>query len=165
MNIVATSIGVRASPEEMLRRILEGQVPTVTRRILRIVVDGGPPHYGFLSGNGIVARFLELYYDHPEPSPRTAAWLLMRGACSALVRGSLAARLTRPYIGRVEIDGEVREGQRWLAVVLGTVEELGLRFRVFHLLPLIAMRCKWWASDPLSASWPASCRRYTAGAG
>jgi diacylglycerol kinase family enzyme len=136
MNIVATSVGVRAQAEVLLRRVLSGErLPVETRRTLRIVADEGPPHYGFLSGNGIVARFLELYYDHPDPSPQTAAWLLTRGAMSALVRGSLAARLTRPYLGRVEIDSSCREGQRWLAVVLGTVEELGLRFRVFHLLP------------------------------
>lgn len=136
MNIVATSVGVRAPPEELLGRVLSGErLRTETRRTLRIQVDDLPPHYGFLSGNGIVARFLELYYDHPDPTPATAAWLLTRGALSALVRGALAAQLTRPYLGRVELDSGQKECTRWLAIVLGTVEELGLRFRVFHLLP------------------------------
>ena len=135
MNIVATSIGISARPEEMLDRILTGEpLQTVTRPLLRVEADSSPPHYGFLSGGGIVARFLELYYDTEDPTPLTAALLLLRGSLSAVVRGSLAARLTRPYLGSVTVDGTLKERREWLAVVFGSVEELGLRFRVFHLL-------------------------------
>ena len=98
MNIIADSVGVRVGAEAMLGRVIDGihtsesplgtgsPLETTTRRLMRIDVDDQPPYYGFLSGNGIIARFLELYYEHPEPSPVSAAWLLTR--TPALRRGS-----------------------------------------------------------------------------
>jgi diacylglycerol kinase (ATP) len=139
MNIVADSVGVRIGAEAMLERVVAGAgaLQTTTRRTLRIVADDRPPLYGFLSGNGIIARFLELYYEQPDPGPRDAAVLLFRGACSALVQGPLIRQLMRPYSGRVLLDGVPlrREdgGDRWTAVALGTVEQMGLGFRVFPM--------------------------------
>jgi diacylglycerol kinase family enzyme len=139
MNIIADSVGVRADAETMLGRVVEAvhageALPTVTRRTLRIELDGGPAYYGFLAGNGIIARFLELYYEQPDPSPVGAAKLLARGALSAMVGGALIRRLTRPYSGQVVLDGRALPNERWVAVAVGTVEQMGLGFRVFHLL-------------------------------
>ncbi|MEQ1569757.1 MAG: diacylglycerol kinase family protein [Myxococcota bacterium] len=136
MNIVADSVGVRVDAETMLGRVVEAihtgdPLPTVTRRLLRVEVDDQPPFFGFLSGNGIIARFLELYYERPDPTPLSAGWLLARGAMSALVGGPLIRRLTRPYSGRVEVDGVDLGGDRWVAVALGSIEQMGLGFQVF----------------------------------
>lgn len=139
MNIIADSVGVRADAEAMLGRVVgsvhEGTaLATTTRRALRIELDDGRPYYGFLSGNGIIARFLEVYYEKPDPTPADAARLLLRGSVSALYGGSLIRRLTRPYAGRVALDGRALDGERWVAVAIGTVEQMGLGFRVFHRL-------------------------------
>jgi diacylglycerol kinase (ATP) len=139
MNIIADSVGVTIDAETMLGRVVEAvhegeALPTVTRRTLRVELDDGPPYYGFLAGNGIIARFLELYYERPDPTPADAARLLVRGALSAVVGGSLIRRLTRPYTGAVTLDGEALPNERWTAVAVGTVEQMGLGFRVFHLL-------------------------------
>ena len=139
MNIIADSIGIRGGAEQTLGRIVDAlhtgaELPTTVCRPMRITVDDGVPYYGFLSGNGIIARYLELYYEHPDPSPLSAAWLLARGAASALVRGPLVKRLLRPYSGTVVVDGIPLPSERWTAVALGTVEQMGLGFRVFHLL-------------------------------
>ena len=133
MNIIADSIGVTLDAEAMLARAVQAPATAATtaRRTMRIEVDDNPPLYGFLSGNGIIARYLELYYADPDPSPRSAASLLLRGAVSAMVQGPLIRELTRPYRGEVRIDGERLPSDRWVAVALGTIEQMGLGFRVF----------------------------------
>ncbi|MCA9493876.1 MAG: diacylglycerol kinase, partial [Myxococcales bacterium] len=102
------------------------------RRLLRVEADDAPPVVGFLSGNGIVARFLEKYYENEDPTPADAARLLLRGSLSALVGGRLARELVRPYVGAVVVDGERLSHERWTAVAIGSVEQMGLGFRVFH---------------------------------
>ncbi|MCB9688664.1 MAG: diacylglycerol kinase [Alphaproteobacteria bacterium] len=132
MNIVADSVGVREKPEVFLPRVTSGDVRLTTRRLLRVEVDDAPPVVGFLSGNGIVARFLEKYYETEDPTPADAARLLLRGSLSAMVGGRLARDLVRPYVGAVIVDGERLTGERWTAVAIGSVEQMGLGFRVFH---------------------------------
>lgn len=136
MNIIANSVGVRGRPRNVLRRLVAAgaKAPTVRVGLMRFDGDGLPVH-GFLFGNGIVARFLEVYYEGSEPSPSKAAWILGRGALSAMIGGPSIRRLTRPYEGSVVADGETLAGDRWTAVAAGTVEQLGLGFRAFHLAP------------------------------
>lgn len=135
MNIVADSVGVREKPEAFLPRVQAGEVRSTTRRLLSVEVDDGPPVVGFLSGNGIVARFLEKYYEADDPTPADAARLLLRGSLSALVGGRLARELVRPYVGSVVVDGQRLPHDRWTAVAIGSIEQMGLGFRVFHLTP------------------------------
>lgn len=139
MNIVADSIGVRVPAAAMLEQVVDayhaGESLRERRvRCIRIELDDQPPSYGFLSGNGIIARFLEVYYEKPDPTPADAARLLLRGSMSALVGGRLIRRLTRPWEGTLTLDGERWPHDRWVAVAIGTIEQMGLGFRVFHLL-------------------------------
>jgi diacylglycerol kinase (ATP) len=137
MNIVADSVGMkleaRTALSRLVRAVRAGQRPPSTRRyVLEVDLGGGePPLYGFLVGNGIIARFLEEYYARPEPTPRDAAGLLSRAALSALVGGPLARRLARPFRGGVTVDGQVLPGDQWVAVAVGSIEQMGLGFRVF----------------------------------
>lgn len=139
MNIVADSIGNRVPAEAMLAQVVDAyhtrsDLPEIQAHMLRIELGDGPPSYGFLSGNGIIARFLELYYEQTDPTPMDAARLLARGSLSALVGGRLIRRLTRPWRGTITLDGARLAGEEWVAVAIGTVEQMGLGFRVFHLL-------------------------------
>lgn len=136
MNIIADSVGVRLGAEAALGRLVEAlhreaPLPSTWRHLIEVDLGAGPPVYGFLSGNGIIARFLEEYYQRSEPVPRDAALLLARAAASALVGGRLAARLTRPFRGEVWVDGAPLPGASWVAVALGSIEQMGLGFRVF----------------------------------
>ena len=56
----------------------------------------------------------------------------MIAIASALVGGPFARTLTRRWRGTVELDGTVLDGQDWLAVAAGTVEQIGLGFRPFR---------------------------------
>lgn len=140
MNIVANSVGVRVGAPQMLNQVVEsyhgGPPLRRTRRwLMRVEGTGCPLQYGFLFGNGIIAGFLEAYYELDDPTPAGAGMLLARGAVSAMVRGAFARRLTRPFEGRVVLDGDAWVEQRWTAVAVGTVEQIGLGFTPFYLVP------------------------------
>jgi diacylglycerol kinase family enzyme len=136
MNIVADSVGATLERAEALGAVVEAQatgadVPTTRRHLLRVDTGEGEPSFGFIVGNGVVARFLDEWEADPAPSPLTAGVLLARAAGSVLVDGALARRLTRPYDGHVTLDGGIVAGTRWTAVAVATIEQMGLGFRVF----------------------------------
>lgn len=132
MNIVADSLGQRSSADQAVKVALSGESPRVEHACPMLVdVGEAAPCLGFLAGGGIISRFLEVYYETPDPTPVDAGLLLARGAASAMVGGALARRLTRPFEGELRVDGEVWEGGPWMAVALGTVEQLGLGFTPF----------------------------------
>ncbi len=138
MNTVASGIGVRGTPAELLGALVaryhSGEpFPEVERNVL--CVPGETPQYGFLFGNGLISNFLEIYYEGAEPSPAKAAWILARAAWSALTGGKMLERLMRPIELEVEADGEVWQRASYLSIGAGTVDDIGLRFRPFHLAP------------------------------
>ena len=135
MNIVANSLNQRGPIRTLLTRLHDAaKRPTHPVWTLKVTGTEGV-HYGFLFGNGIIGRFLEVYYEGSEPTPAKAAAILARGALSAPFGGKMIRRLTRPFSGTVRVDGHDWGPGPWTAVAAGTVEQLGLGFRAFHLAP------------------------------
>lgn len=134
MNIAARSSGWLGKPIPALQAVLShADRPSLVRRrhwLLRI----DERWYGFLWGNGLIARFLEVYEEVDDPTTARAASILARGAASALVQGPFVKRLTRRWEGELEIDGVVHPRKDWLAVAAGTVEQIGLGFRPFRMV-------------------------------
>ncbi len=138
MNTVASGIGVKGSPAALLGALVTRyhageQLGWVERNLL--CVPGPVPQYGFLFGNGLIANFLEAYYEGSDPSPQKAAWILARAVASAMVGGALIRRLMRPIELEVDIDGAAWAPAAYLCVAAGTVDDIGLRFRPFYLAP------------------------------
>lgn len=158
MNTVASGLGVRGATRAILRRIVArlqagAPLPTVTRSLLRVGDEA--PQYGFLFGNGLIANFLEVYYEGSEPSPSKALWILGRGILSAFVNGPAIRRLMRPIHLDWEVDGRRSPRRDHLAIGAGTVDDVGFRFRPFFLAPthpgrlhLLAIAC-----TPLRFVW------------
>lgn len=128
MDIAARSTGWLGRGHHGLARLMQGGLATTERSLL--VADGR--WAGFLFGNGLIARFLEVYEEVEDPTAARAAQILARGAASAAVNGPFVKRLTRRWEGEVELDGEVLPNRDWLAVAAGTVEQIGLGFRPFR---------------------------------
>lgn len=138
MNTVASGIGLRGHAAEVLgalvNRYHQGEpIASVERNLL--CVPGEQAQYGFLFGNGLISNFLEVYYEGSEPTPRKAAWILAKAVLSAMVGGGLIRRLMRPIELEVEVNGETWPATNWLSIGAGTVDDIGLRFRPFHLAP------------------------------
>ncbi|MFT4625132.1 MAG: diacylglycerol kinase (ATP) [Myxococcota bacterium] len=130
MNIVADSIGSRGASTDVLARIVAHvRAGEPLRRTVRWAL-GVEGRLGFLFGNGIVARYLEVHYEGGG-SVWNAARLLGAGALSAMVGGPLAQRLSRPWTGEVVLDGASHGRRDWTAVAIGTVEQIGLQFTPF----------------------------------
>ena len=129
MNTVATGLGIRGRPDGLLgalvRRYHLGEPFAVVERNLLKVGD----QVGFLFGNGLVTNFLNVYYTGKEPSPWKAFKLVVRCVFSAIIRGPFIKRITQPMDVRVEIDGQPWIAQRFLALLAGTVANVGLGMR------------------------------------
>lgn len=135
MNTVASGLGIRGTAatllESLVRRYHQAEpFPTAERHLL--VVDGDVPQAGFLFGTGLLANFLEAYYEGSEPSPAKAAALLAKAAISACVDGAFIRRIMRPTEVEVEVDGTRWDANRFLSVCAGTVDDIGLGFRPFY---------------------------------
>jgi diacylglycerol kinase family enzyme len=136
MNTVADAHKLRGTPESILKALLERrraglQIRAVERDLLAVSVDGGPPRLGFLFGTGAVVTFLDAYYGTGHASPATAAGLLVRAVGSSLVGGPFAAALTAREPVRVTADGDDWPDVPYLAVLAGSVPELGFGFTPF----------------------------------
>ncbi|MCL0148954.1 helix-turn-helix domain-containing protein, partial [Klebsiella pneumoniae] len=67
------------------------------RQAMRI--DGG--QLGFLFGIGLIARYLERYYEGGTPTPLKAAKVFAHLVGSALIGGPVAREATRPFAGPI----------------------------------------------------------------
>lgn len=84
--------------------------------------------YGFMSGGGVVANFLDAYYSTPQPGPWSAAKLLARGVASALGGTELARNIFRGAPVSVLVEGGQVPGEEFTIFLACTIRELGLGF-------------------------------------
>lgn len=136
MNTTSDAIGVQGTPGKILLNLVERyytrQDFDITERdILKIVEQDGTTRYGFIFGNGIIANFLEVYYEHPSPTPVVAASKLSATVASAVVGGDLAKRVMRPVEIELELDGHVLPARPYASIGCATIEQIGLGFRPF----------------------------------
>ena len=135
MNTLSEAVGVRGTPGKILLNLVEkyytGQTFDITDRHILKITDETGTRYGFIFGNGVIANFLDIYYETGNPSPPVAARLLAQTALSAFVGGALIKRVAKPFEAEVELDGEVWPSQEYIAVMASTVEQIGLGFRPF----------------------------------
>lgn len=131
MNTVASGLGIRGRPNELLGRLVgayhSGEPLPVLERNLLVVDDKA----GFLFGNGLLSHFLEAYYRSPDPTPLVAARVLVHAVASALVNGSFARELMRPVEAQVTAGHRRWTATRWMTIAAGTVDDIGLGFRPF----------------------------------
>ncbi len=132
MNVVASSLGLRAKPEAVLAELAEldrrGARPsTLHRRCLRVGND-----YGFIFGNGLLANFLEEYYARGRYGAGRAVWIIFRTLVSLVTTGRYARRVFRRFRGQVAVDGTPLPRTDLTGVGVATVTEIGFRFKLHH---------------------------------
>jgi diacylglycerol kinase family enzyme len=132
MNVVASSLGIRAEPLGLLSELAhdaraDRPPQTVARRCLRV----GDAH-GFVFGNGFMANFLEEYYARPGYGASRAMWILARTFSSATVSGAYAQRVFRKFAGRVTVDGQPLPWRTLTGLSAATVREVGMGFKLNH---------------------------------
>ena len=132
MNVVASSLGIRVKPENLLAELAAseraGTAPvTIRRRCLRVGKG-----YGFIFGNGLLTNFLEEYYARGSYGARRAVWIIFRIFASVLTTGRYARRIFRRFRGRVQVDGSQLPRTQLTGLGAATVSEIGFRFKLHH---------------------------------
>jgi diacylglycerol kinase (ATP) len=134
MNTIANSLGIRGETPKLLfelvdkhRRGLGEQLQIFERELLQV-----GDKYGFIFGNGIIYNFLHEYYSTGNPSPSTAAKLILSAAASTLTRGALSQRIYRRFRARVIADGDPWACEDFITVAAAVVQQIGLGFKPFY---------------------------------
>lgn len=133
VNTMARNLNQRVFGPELLQQVLAhraagAMMPVKHRRPL--VVNG---HYaGFLFGTGVLYRFMRMYDQGATPTPTKAVRLVMQVCLSTAVGGSLSRALFAPDAAVVTMDGVPWEPSSFASIALGTMDDIGLGFRVFH---------------------------------
>jgi diacylglycerol kinase (ATP) len=131
MNMLADNLGIRGSPEEILVRMLEcesGLRPRQTMALATLLVGG---QYGFLFGNGFVARYLAAFYKR-KTGPIGALWLIVKIYMYWLFHMTRYKDFVRDEVFRLLFDGiETPEPFASVAMMVSTVERIPLGLRLF----------------------------------
>jgi diacylglycerol kinase (ATP) len=132
LNTVATSCGIWGDPEKNLMKVIydyhaDKEMKKVS--VYPMCVNGS---YGFIWGCGVIYRFMDSYYGGGSPSPLQAAWTLTKSISSSMLNAKFARRLFRRFDGEVIADGKKWPYANYTAIYAGSIEQLGLNFRVFY---------------------------------
>ncbi len=133
LNTIATSCGIYGSPEKVLANLLYKYHEDEPFETTEIDITKINDHYGFIWGCGVIYRFMDSYYGGGFPSPARAAWTLIKSIGSAIVNGPFACRMFERMDAAVTVNGRTWPFQNYSAIYTGSVEQLGLNFRVFYL--------------------------------
>lgn len=131
INMLADNLGIRGSPEEILVRMLESQSGLRTRRVKPLATLSVGGQYGFLFGNGLVARFLAEFYKK-KTGPIGSLLLVLKIYLNWLIsyRNYSKMVFSEPY--RVAFDGQASPViHNSLAMMASTVERMPLGVRLF----------------------------------
>jgi len=134
MNTIANSLGIHGETPKLLFELVDKHRRGVAQELAvfeREVLQVGDK-YGFIFGNGIVYNFLHEYYSTGDPSPSTAAKLILRAAGSTIVGSELSRRIYRRFRARVIADGDTWACEDFITVAAAVVEQIGLGFKPFY---------------------------------
>jgi len=132
MNVVASSLGIRAKPDAFLADIVAAEragttLPAMHRRCLRVADD-----CGFIFGNGLLSNFLEEYYARGSYGAWRAVWVVLRTVFSLLTTRRYARRILRRFRGVVKVDGAPLPRTQLTGIGAATVTEIGFRMKLHH---------------------------------
>jgi len=132
MNVVASSLGIRANPEVFLAEIVAAEragttLPTMHRRCLQV-----GDHHGFIFGNGLLSNFLEEYYARGSYGAWRAIWVVLRTLVSLATTRRYARRILRRFWGLLTIDGVPLPQRQLTGIGAATVTEVGFRMKLHH---------------------------------
>lgn len=132
LNTMATACGIHGSPEKILSNLIykyHEDIPFQVKEFDCLNING---EYGFIFGVGVIYRFMNAYYKKGDRSPWGAAKTLIHSIGSALINGPFARDMFARMGGEVTVNGKKWPFQNYSAIYAGSVDRLGLKFKVFH---------------------------------
>jgi diacylglycerol kinase (ATP) len=122
------------SPERLLADVIHARshgIAHVTADLDLFTVGDGD--VGYIFGAGMIVNFLRAYYATGDPTPSSAAWLVVRLATSAALRGQLQAKIFQPFEADILCDGERVPHRSYRMLIASSVRAIGLGFAPFYL--------------------------------
>lgn len=128
MNTMSNSLKIKGKTISILKKAVEkyksGEPFSEKQQHLLKIND----KYGFMSGAGVIANFLDAYYGGSSTGPWQAAKLVSKAIASALIGGEYSKNLFKPAPWRVRVDGKALEPPAYTVLLACTIRELGLGF-------------------------------------
>jgi diacylglycerol kinase family enzyme len=106
VNTVGRALGLRGSPEALLRRLLEAHGngrPLRTVAVETMSVNG---YVGFVFGGALVGKFYDRFYRGKGKGLLDAGWMVVRTVFAAFSNNALAREIFSPVAATVVVDGE-----------------------------------------------------------
>ena len=132
MNTIYKSVGCKYGAEQNLSGIIEKRKRGEPLEIARRNILNVSGRYAFLFGNGIGANILDHYYKGPYDGVRQALHTAFDVITAPIFRTADYERL----YGRLQIEGSIDgapvEFRDMLAVIMGTVRDVGIGARPFY---------------------------------
>jgi diacylglycerol kinase family enzyme len=126
MNTVANGLGIKGTPESILRKVVKGLTGKgpLTRMKNQVLCANG--HLGFMSGAAVVVKFLDAYYGAPSQGPVQAVKMGFQIAGSTLAGTDYSREMFKPERLMVEVDG-LPLPETEFSIILGcTVEDISM---------------------------------------
>lgn len=136
MNAIANALGIHGSPEQILSTLIlkyHEDAEFETTEVDLLNVNG---KYGFIFGNGLISRFIELYYKN-KGGTASAFWLLLRVVFGHLINSRLACELCERYDAEIVADGSELGFKNYAFITAGTMDHFS-----FGIRPLYAARSR-----------------------
>jgi diacylglycerol kinase (ATP) len=131
MNAIANALNIHGSPEQILSNLIlkyhEDQ-PFETTEVDLLNVNG---KYGFIFGNGLFSKFIELYYEN-KGGPLSALWLVVKVVVGSLCNSRLARELGERFDAEVLIDGKSWGFKNFTFIDAGTMDHFSFGVRPLY---------------------------------
>jgi diacylglycerol kinase family enzyme len=131
INMLADNLGIRGTPEEILVRMLEcqsGLRPMDVSAYATLSVGG---QYGFLFGNGFIARFLVEFYKN-KSGVLGSLFLVFKIYLSWIFSRSKYREMVHEEKYRLSFDGQPASAETTsLAIMASSVQRMPLGFKLF----------------------------------
>ncbi len=132
VNNVATAIGLKGTPEEILSRLIlqyHAQKDLHTEQVHCLCING---HYGFLFGNGFVSNFIREYIRMGQGGGSNIAILMTRLIVGSFFQTKYSLQMIHRFDAAVSIDGRPWPFKNYVMVSAGAVEAFGIGVEPFH---------------------------------
>jgi len=129
MNTMTNSLKIKGRTLSIFQKAVEKYQEAEPMKELKQDLLRINDKYGFMSGAGMVANFLDAYYSVPNPGPWQAVKIIARGAASGITGTEYAQSLFRPARFRVTVDGRKLECEEFSGIMGCTIKEVGLGLR------------------------------------
>ena len=154
INMLADNLGIRGTPEEILVRMLEcqsGLRPKEVQSLATLSVGG---QYGFLFGNGFVARYLSQFYKN-KTGRIGSVFLIIRIYLNWLFSRKRYSEVVMDEAFRVVFDGQTTDAEiNSVAMMASTVERMPLGFKLFPEARAGLSRFQFFALEMSASSLP-----------